>query len=62
MRSAQEDSHDANPAGTVNKSRRDRFVCMCVQLNRWFVVCVSVLQRVHNGEVCVFALTCVGMI
>ena len=33
MRSAYVDSNEAPPTGSVHKSRGNRVVCMCVQLN-----------------------------
>ena len=42
--------------GSVHKSRVDIVVCMCVQLNKCCVVCVSALHMRQYGEVCVFAL------
>ena len=55
MRSAQVDNNDATSTGSVQKSRGDRVMCRCVQLNRCCVVSVSVLQRGQYGEVSVFA-------
>ena len=37
-------------AGSVHKSRGDIVVRMWVQLKRWCVPCVWVLQRVHSGD------------
>ena len=45
MRSAQLASKDVTSTGSVHKPRGGRVVCMCVTLNRCFVVWVSVLHR-----------------
>ena len=52
MRSIQVASNDCTSTGSFHK-------CMYVgvQLNRCCVVCISVLQRVQYGKVCVFAST-----
>ena len=57
MLSTQMASKDATLKASVHKSRGDLVVCMCVQLNRCFVVCVSVLHKWQSGEVCVFTST-----
>ena len=46
--------NDSTSTGSVHKSIGDRVVCMCVQLNRCYVVCVSDLQSGQCGKVCVF--------
>ena len=56
MRFSQVTSKDDTPTRSGHKSRGDRVVCMCTQLNRC-VVCVSVMQCGQYGEVSVFALT-----
>ena len=45
------------PAGSVYKSMGDNMVRMCVQLKRWCVSCVWMLQRGHSGDGCVLAST-----
>ena len=45
------------PAGSVHKSRGDSVVRMWVQLNRWCVSCVWVLQRGNSGDGCDLAST-----
>ena len=40
------------PAGSDHKSRGDSVVRMWVQLKRWCVSCVWVLQRGHSGDGC----------
>ena len=42
---------------SVHKSRGDSVVHIWVQLKRWCVSCVWVLQRGHIGDRCVLALT-----
>ena len=46
-----------NPAGSVHKSRRDSVVRMWMQLKRWYVSCVWVLQRGNSGDGCYLAST-----
>ena len=43
-------SSSISPAGSVHKSRGDSAVPMWVQLKRWRVSCVWVLQRGHSGD------------
>ena len=43
-------SSSITPAGFVHKSRVDSVVRMWVQLKKWWVSCVCVLQRGHSGE------------
>ena len=43
--------------GSVHKSRGDNVVRMWVQLKRWCVSCVWMLQRGHSGDGCVLAST-----
>ena len=43
-------SSSITPAGSVHKSRGDSVVRMWVQLKRWCVSCVWVLQRGHSGD------------
>ena len=43
--------------GSVHKSRGDNLVRMWVQLKRWCVLCVWVLQRRNSGDGCDLALT-----
>ena len=50
-------SSSITPAGSLHKSRGDSVVRMCVQLKRWRVSCVWVLQRGHSGDGCDLALT-----
>ena len=45
-------SNFITPAGSVHKSRDDSVVPMWVQLKRWCVSCVWVLQRGHGGDGC----------
>ena len=45
------------PAGSAHKSRGDNVVRIWVQLKRLCVSCVWMLQRGHNGDVCVLAST-----
>ena len=40
------------PAGSVHKSRGVNVVCMWVQLKRWCVSCVWMLQRRHSADGC----------
>ena len=42
-------SSSITPAGSVHKSRGDRVVRMWVQLKRWCVSCVLVLQVMQNA-------------
>ena len=44
-------------AGSVHKSRGDSVVRMWVQLKRWCVPCVWVLQREYSGDGCNLAST-----
>ena len=50
--SGQQCSH---PAVSVHKSRGDKVVHMWVQLKRWCVSCVWMLQKGHSGDGCVLA-------
>ena len=50
-------SSAVTPAGSVHKSRGDSVVRMWVQLKRWCVSCVWMLQRGHSGDGCVLAST-----
>ena len=50
-------SSAVTPAGSVHKSRGDNVVRMWVQLRRWCVSCVWMLQRGHSGDGCVLAST-----
>ena len=50
-------SRSITPAGYVHKSRGDSIVRVWVQLKRWCVSCVLVLQRGHNGDGCDLAST-----
>ena len=50
-------SNSNTPAGSVPKSRGDSVVRMWVQLKRWCVSCVWVLQRGHSGDGCGLAST-----
>ena len=50
-------SSSITPAGSVHKSRGDSVVRMWVQLKRWCVSCVWVLQRWHSGDGCGLAST-----
>ena len=43
-------SSAVTPQGSVHKSRGENVVCMWVQLKRWCVLCVRVLQRGHSGD------------
>ena len=45
------------PTGSVHKSRGDNVVRIWVQLKRWCVSCVWVLQRGHSGYGCDLAST-----
>ena len=45
------------PAGSVHRSMGDSVVCMWVQLKRWCVSCVWVLQRGNSGDGCDLAST-----
>ena len=45
------------PAGSVHKSRGDSVVRIWVQLMKWCVSCVWVLQRGNSGDVCDLAST-----
>ena len=45
-------SSSITPAGSVHKSRGDSVVRMWMQLKRWYVSCVWVLQRGHSGDGC----------
>ena len=50
-------SSSITPAGSVHKSRGDSVVHMWVQLKRWCVSCVWVLQRGNSGDGCDLAST-----
>ena len=50
-------SSAVTPAGSVHKSRGDNVVRMWVQLKRWCVSCVWMLQRGHSGDGCVLPST-----
>ena len=50
-------SSSNTPMGSVHKSRGANVVRMWVQLKRWCVSCVCMLQRTHSGEGCVLAST-----
>ena len=50
-------SSELTPAGPVHKSRGDSVVRIWVQLKRWWVPCVWVLQRGHSGDACDLAST-----
>ena len=50
-------SSEVTTAGSVHKSRGYNVVCMWVELKRWCVSCVWVLQRGHSGDGCVSAST-----
>ena len=50
-------SSSITPSGPVHKSRGDSVVRMWVQLKRWSVSCVWVLQRGHSGDGCDLKLT-----
>ena len=50
-------SSAVTPAGSVHKTRGDSVVRMWVQLKRWCVSCVWMLQRGHSGDGCVLAST-----
>ena len=43
-------SSSITPAGRVHKSRGDSVVRMLLQLKRWCLSCVWVLQRGHSGH------------
>ena len=45
-------SHSITPAGSVLKSRGDSVVRMWMQLKKWCVSCVWVLQRGNSGDGC----------
>ena len=45
-------SSSITPVGSVHKSGGDSVVRMWVQLDRWCVSCVWVLQRGHSGDGC----------
>ena len=45
------------PAGSVHKSSGDSVVRIWVQLKRWCVSCVGVLQRGNSGDGCDLAST-----
>ena len=45
-------SSSITPAASVHKSRGENVVCMWVQLKRWCMSCVWVLQRGHSGNGC----------
>ena len=51
-------SSSITPAGSVHKSRGDSVVRMWVQLRRWCLSCVWVLQRGHSGDGCDLESTC----
>ena len=50
-------SSSITPAGSVHKSMGDSVVRMWVQLKRWCVSCVWVLQKGHSGDGCNLAST-----
>ena len=50
-------SNSITPAGSVHKSTSNSVVCMWVQLKRWCVSHVWVLQRGHSGDGCDLAST-----
>ena len=50
-------SSSITPAGSVHKSRGDSVVRMWVQLKRWCVSCVRLLQNGHSGDGCELAST-----
>ena len=50
-------SSSITPAGSVHKSMGDSVMHMWVQLKRWCVSCVWVLQRGHSGDGCDLAST-----
>ena len=50
-------SNSITPTGSVHKSRGDSVVRMWVQLKRWCVSRVCVLQRGHSGDGCDLAST-----
>ena len=50
-------SSAVTPAGSVHKCRGDNVVRMWVQLKRWCVSCVWVLQMGHSGDGCDLAFT-----
>ena len=50
-------SNSITTVGSVQKSRGDSVVRMWVQLKRWCVSCVWVLQRGHSGDGCDLAST-----
>ena len=45
-------SSSITPAWSIHKSRGDSVVRMLVQLKRWCVLCVWVLQRGYSGDGC----------
>ena len=50
-------SSSVTPAGSVHKSMGDNVVLMWMQLKRWCVSCVWVLQSGHSGDGCDLAST-----
>ena len=50
-------SRSITSARYAHKSSGDNVVRMWVQLKRWCVSCVWMLQRGHSGDGCVLALT-----
>ena len=50
-------SNSITPAGSVHKSRGDSVVRTWMQLKRWCVLCVWVLQRGHSSDECDLAST-----
>ena len=50
-------SSSITPAGSFHKTRGDSGVRMWMQLKRWCVSCVLVLQRGNSGDVCDLAST-----
>ena len=50
MRSTQVASKDATPTGSVHKSREDRVICMCIQLNRCCVFLFCIEDSVYTVE------------
>ena len=50
-------SSSITPAGSVHKSMGDSVMRIWVQLKRWCVSCVWVLQRGHSGDGCDLAST-----
>ena len=55
-------SNSISPAGSVLKFRGDSVVRMWVQLKKWCVSCVWVLQMGHSADGCDLARLCVSMI